>query len=142
MSVATRVPAADVRRLVARHGTPLLLVDCETIRRQYRRLAAALQVKHGRKPRQRSADRSEGVKTELTRPPGEMFLVILPGLFLGTQWGRHFLHALVVRAGGVGVGHAALGIFAAQHLGTGCAADTEQGKQGGVERMRSHDSTK
>lgn len=42
MSEPPRVPAAAVRRLVARHGTPLLVVDCETIRRQYRRLAAAL----------------------------------------------------------------------------------------------------
>jgi len=33
---------ADLEALVARHGSPLLLVDCEVIRAQYRRLAAAL----------------------------------------------------------------------------------------------------
>jgi len=32
----------SVRRLVARYGSPLLIVDAERIRRQYRRLAAAL----------------------------------------------------------------------------------------------------
>ncbi|HVN42178.1 MAG TPA: type III PLP-dependent enzyme [Steroidobacteraceae bacterium] len=32
----------DIRALVARHGTPLLLIDCEAIRRQYRNLHAAL----------------------------------------------------------------------------------------------------
>ncbi len=32
----------DLEALVARHGSPLLLVDCDVIRAQYRRLAAAL----------------------------------------------------------------------------------------------------
>jgi ornithine decarboxylase len=32
----------DVRELVARHGTPLLLLDCEVVRRQYRALHDAL----------------------------------------------------------------------------------------------------
>jgi len=34
--------ATEVRAQVARHGTPLLLIDCEVIRRQYRRLNLAL----------------------------------------------------------------------------------------------------
>lgn len=34
--------AASIRRLVAEHGAPLLILDGETIRRQYRNLAAAL----------------------------------------------------------------------------------------------------
>ena len=31
-----------LRRLARRHGTPLLVIDCETVREQYRALAAAL----------------------------------------------------------------------------------------------------
>ncbi len=42
MSERPRVDASALRRLVARHGTPLLVVDCESVRRQYRSLAAAL----------------------------------------------------------------------------------------------------
>ena len=42
MSERPRVDASALRRLVARHGTPLLVVDCDSIRRQYRSLAAAL----------------------------------------------------------------------------------------------------
>jgi len=34
--------APDLRAQVARHGTPLLLIDCDAIRRQYRSLHAAL----------------------------------------------------------------------------------------------------
>jgi len=34
--------AQDFRALVAQHGSPLLLVDCEVVRRQYRSLRAAL----------------------------------------------------------------------------------------------------
>jgi ornithine decarboxylase len=34
--------AEDFRALVAQHGSPLLLVDCEVVRRQYRSLRAAL----------------------------------------------------------------------------------------------------
>ena len=34
--------AEDFRALVAQHGSPLLLVDCEVVRRQYRSLSAAL----------------------------------------------------------------------------------------------------
>jgi ornithine decarboxylase len=34
--------APDIRAQVARHGTPLLLIDCDTIRRQYRALHDAL----------------------------------------------------------------------------------------------------
>jgi ornithine decarboxylase len=34
--------APDFRALVAGHGSPLLLLDCETVRRQYRSLQAAL----------------------------------------------------------------------------------------------------
>jgi ornithine decarboxylase len=34
--------APDLRALVAAHGTPLLLIDCDVIRRQYRALQAAL----------------------------------------------------------------------------------------------------
>ena len=37
-----RVNAATLRRLAHRHGTPLLVVDCESIREQYRALSAAL----------------------------------------------------------------------------------------------------
>jgi ornithine decarboxylase len=33
---------SEIESLVARHGSPLLLVDCDVIRAQYRRLAAAL----------------------------------------------------------------------------------------------------
>ncbi len=33
---------ADLEALVARHGSPLLLVDCDVVRERYRRLAAAL----------------------------------------------------------------------------------------------------
>jgi ornithine decarboxylase len=36
------LPRLQVESLVARHGTPLLIVDCDTIRRQYHALAAAL----------------------------------------------------------------------------------------------------
>jgi ornithine decarboxylase len=37
------VPATpDIRSLVARHGTPLLVIDCDSIRRQYRSLHDAL----------------------------------------------------------------------------------------------------
>lgn len=42
MSERPRVGAAALRRLVARHGTPLLVIDCETVRRQYRALTDAL----------------------------------------------------------------------------------------------------
>ena len=42
MSGKTRLDAAALRRLVARHGTPLLVIDCDTIRRQFRSLSAAL----------------------------------------------------------------------------------------------------
>jgi ornithine decarboxylase len=38
----TAVSAARIRSLVARNGTPLLIVDCETVRRQYLALARAL----------------------------------------------------------------------------------------------------
>src|SRR5262245_66140535 len=34
--------AARIRSLVARHGTPLLIVDCEVVRRQYLALRRAL----------------------------------------------------------------------------------------------------
>ena len=37
-----RLTNARLAGLAARHGTPLLVIDCETIRRQYRSLAAAL----------------------------------------------------------------------------------------------------
>jgi ornithine decarboxylase len=40
--VAARLTDAALRRLAARHGTPLLVIDCTVIRRQYRSLAAAL----------------------------------------------------------------------------------------------------
>lgn len=33
---------ADIEALVARHGSPLLLVDCDVVRERYRRLTAAL----------------------------------------------------------------------------------------------------
>jgi len=36
------LPRLQVESLVARHGTPLLVVDCDAIRRQYHALAAAL----------------------------------------------------------------------------------------------------
>ena len=38
----TAVSAARIRSLVARHGTPLLIVDCEAVRRQYLALKRAL----------------------------------------------------------------------------------------------------
>ena len=38
----TAVSAARIRSLVARHGTPLLIVDCEAVRRQYLALKHAL----------------------------------------------------------------------------------------------------
>ena len=41
-SARRRVNAAALCRLAQRHGTPLLVVDCESIREQYRALAAAL----------------------------------------------------------------------------------------------------
>lgn len=37
-----RLTNARLAGLAARHGTPLLVIDCETIRRQYRSLSAAL----------------------------------------------------------------------------------------------------
>jgi ornithine decarboxylase len=37
-----RLTNARLAALAARHGTPLLVIDCETIRRQYRSLSAAL----------------------------------------------------------------------------------------------------
>ena len=37
-----RVNATTLRRLAHRHGTPLLVVDCDSIREQYRALSAAL----------------------------------------------------------------------------------------------------
>ena len=37
-----RLTNARLTELAARHGTPLLVIDCETIRRQYRSLSAAL----------------------------------------------------------------------------------------------------
>ena len=40
--MAARLSDALLRRLAARHGTPLLVVDCAVVRRQYRALAAAL----------------------------------------------------------------------------------------------------
>ena len=41
--VARRRPGArQLAALAAEHGTPLLVVDCDTVRRQYRELAAAL----------------------------------------------------------------------------------------------------
>ena len=33
---------AEIKRLVATFGSPLLILDCERVRAQYRRLAAAL----------------------------------------------------------------------------------------------------
>ena len=33
---------AEIERLVATFGSPLLILDCERVRAQYRRLAAAL----------------------------------------------------------------------------------------------------
>jgi len=36
------LPCLQIESLVARHGTPLLIVDCDAIRRQYHALAAAL----------------------------------------------------------------------------------------------------
>jgi ornithine decarboxylase len=39
---ATRLAAETLRRLARRHGTPLLAIDCNSIREQYRALAAAL----------------------------------------------------------------------------------------------------
>jgi ornithine decarboxylase len=44
---------ADFEALVARHGSPLLIVDCEQVRDRYRRLAAALpggELHYARKP--------------------------------------------------------------------------------------------
>ena len=38
----TAVSAARIRSLVAKHGTPLLIVDCEVVRRQYLALRRAL----------------------------------------------------------------------------------------------------
>ncbi len=40
--MAARPSEALLRRLAARHGTPLLVIDCAVVRRQYRALAAAL----------------------------------------------------------------------------------------------------
>ena len=37
-----RLGPEDFRKLVRRHGSPLVVVDCETVREQYRALAAAL----------------------------------------------------------------------------------------------------
>jgi ornithine decarboxylase len=37
-----RSPPESVKHLVARYGSPLLIIDAERVRRQYRRLAAAL----------------------------------------------------------------------------------------------------
>jgi ornithine decarboxylase len=37
-----RLASAEIARLAAVHGTPLLVIDCEAIRSQYRSLAAAL----------------------------------------------------------------------------------------------------
>ena len=34
--------APDIRACVAKHGTPLLLIDCDAVRRQYRALHEAL----------------------------------------------------------------------------------------------------
>ena len=42
MSGQPRAGSAALRRLVARHGTPLLVVDCSVVRSQYRALTAAL----------------------------------------------------------------------------------------------------
>jgi ornithine decarboxylase len=42
VSDSSRLSSATLRRLVARHGTPLLVVDCAVIREQYRALSAAL----------------------------------------------------------------------------------------------------
>jgi ornithine decarboxylase len=42
MSEPRRVGAGELRRLARRHGTPLLVVDCQAIREQYRVLSAAL----------------------------------------------------------------------------------------------------
>jgi ornithine decarboxylase len=42
VSDSARLSSATLRRLVKRHGTPLLVVDCAVIRERYRALAAAL----------------------------------------------------------------------------------------------------
>ena len=42
LRLASPYAMADLEALVARHGSPLMLVDCDVIRAQYRRLAAAL----------------------------------------------------------------------------------------------------
>jgi ornithine decarboxylase len=42
MTRSRRLGASSVRSLVAVHGTPLLVIDCETIRAQYRKLKRAL----------------------------------------------------------------------------------------------------
>lgn len=39
---STTLTEAEIRRLAARFGSPLLVVDCEQVRRQYRALGAAL----------------------------------------------------------------------------------------------------
>ena len=39
---SSELSADDFRSLAARFGSPLLVIDCEAVRRQYRRLAAAL----------------------------------------------------------------------------------------------------
>lgn len=39
---STALTEAEIRALVARFGSPLLVVDCEQVRRQYRSLKAAL----------------------------------------------------------------------------------------------------
>jgi ornithine decarboxylase len=40
--LSTPYAAEDLRHLVARYGSPLMIIDCDVIRSQYRRLAAAL----------------------------------------------------------------------------------------------------
>jgi ornithine decarboxylase len=42
MTGRSGVGAGTLRKLARRHGTPLLVIDCETIREQYRALTAAL----------------------------------------------------------------------------------------------------
>ena len=75
---STTLTESEIRALVARFGSPLLVVDCEQVRRQYRSLKAALpgvDLHYALKPLPHAAVvsclRDEGAYFDLaTREPG------------------------------------------------------------------------